>query len=135
MDAIVISDVTKRFKKSTIRRDYTTLKSELVKWGKLIEQPNQLQLIVGGRIEPQLDGLEYVAHLKQAVVQKILVMPSVRIGRPMATSLVIFGQLGKIECKLFRRWQFFTRKAEQECHCCLGEARGNEARTVLAAKN
>jgi len=32
MDAIVIKNVTKRFKKSTIRREYTTFKSELVRW-------------------------------------------------------------------------------------------------------
>jgi lipopolysaccharide transport system ATP-binding protein len=31
-DAIVIRDVIKRFKKSTIRREYTTFKSELVRW-------------------------------------------------------------------------------------------------------
>ena len=30
MDAIVIRGVTKRFRKSTITREYTTLKSELV---------------------------------------------------------------------------------------------------------
>ncbi len=32
MDAIVIRNVVKHFKKSTIRREYTTLKTELVKW-------------------------------------------------------------------------------------------------------
>jgi lipopolysaccharide transport system ATP-binding protein len=32
MDAIVIRDVTKRFKKNTIRREFTTFKSELVAW-------------------------------------------------------------------------------------------------------
>src|SRR5690242_7740439 len=32
MDAIVIRDVTKRFKKNTIRRDYSTMKSELLHW-------------------------------------------------------------------------------------------------------
>jgi lipopolysaccharide transport system ATP-binding protein len=32
MDAIVIRNVVKNFKKSTIRREYTTLKSELVRW-------------------------------------------------------------------------------------------------------
>jgi lipopolysaccharide transport system ATP-binding protein len=34
MDAIVISNLVKRFRKSTIRREYTTLKSELVRWFK-----------------------------------------------------------------------------------------------------
>ncbi|MDY7233130.1 ABC transporter ATP-binding protein [Hyalangium rubrum] len=32
MDAIVIRNVVKNFRKSTIRREYTTLKSELVRW-------------------------------------------------------------------------------------------------------
>ncbi|WP_224245713.1 ABC transporter ATP-binding protein [Hyalangium gracile] len=32
MDAIVIRNLVKRFRKSTIRREYTTLKSELVRW-------------------------------------------------------------------------------------------------------
>lgn len=32
MDAIVMRDVVKRFRKSTIRREYTTIKSELVRW-------------------------------------------------------------------------------------------------------
>ncbi len=32
MDAIVIRNVVKRFRKSTIRREYTTIKSELVRW-------------------------------------------------------------------------------------------------------
>jgi lipopolysaccharide transport system ATP-binding protein len=32
MDAIVIRNAVKRFKKSTIRREYTTLKTELVRW-------------------------------------------------------------------------------------------------------
>src|SRR5690606_35916352 len=31
-DAIVMRNVVKRFRKSTIRREYTTLKSELVRW-------------------------------------------------------------------------------------------------------
>ena len=32
MDAIVVSGVEKRFRKSTIRREYTTFKTELVRW-------------------------------------------------------------------------------------------------------
>ena len=32
MDAIVIRNLVKRFRKSTIRREYTTIKSELVRW-------------------------------------------------------------------------------------------------------
>jgi lipopolysaccharide transport system ATP-binding protein len=32
MDAIVIRNVSKQFRKSTVRREYTTLKSELVRW-------------------------------------------------------------------------------------------------------
>src|SRR5262245_47566307 len=32
MDAIVIRNLVKRFRKSTIRREHTTLKSELVRW-------------------------------------------------------------------------------------------------------
>ncbi|HVG64347.1 MAG TPA: ATP-binding cassette domain-containing protein, partial [Hyalangium sp.] len=32
MDAIVIRNAVKRFKKSTVRREYTTLKTELVRW-------------------------------------------------------------------------------------------------------
>ena len=41
-DAIVLTDVSKSFRKSTIRREYTTLKSELVRWlrrGKRPELP------------------------------------------------------------------------------------------------
>ena len=32
MDAIVVSGVVKRFRKSTIRKEYTTFKTELVRW-------------------------------------------------------------------------------------------------------
>ena len=31
-DAIVIRNVVKSFRKSTVRREYTTIKSELVRW-------------------------------------------------------------------------------------------------------
>ncbi len=39
MDAIVIRNLVKRFRKSTIRREYTTLKSELVRWLRGVRRP------------------------------------------------------------------------------------------------
>jgi len=38
-DAIVLRGVSKDFRKSTIRREYTTLKSELVRWIKRQKRP------------------------------------------------------------------------------------------------
>jgi lipopolysaccharide transport system ATP-binding protein len=45
MDAIVLHHVSKRFRKRTIRREYTTLKSELVRWFKRERQPDEKQWI------------------------------------------------------------------------------------------
>jgi lipopolysaccharide transport system ATP-binding protein len=39
-DAIVLTDVSKRFRKSTIRREHTTLKSELVRWVRREKRPD-----------------------------------------------------------------------------------------------
>jgi lipopolysaccharide transport system ATP-binding protein len=44
-DAIVIRDVVKSFRKSTIRREYTTFKSELVRWIRGQRQQGELRLI------------------------------------------------------------------------------------------
>jgi len=38
-DAIVLTDVSKSFRKSTFRREYTTLKSELVRWLRREKRP------------------------------------------------------------------------------------------------
>ncbi len=44
-DAIVIEDVVKSFRKKTIRGEYTTFKSELVRWLRGQRQPRQVRLI------------------------------------------------------------------------------------------
>ncbi len=44
-DAIVIQDVVKSFRKKTIRGEYTTFKSELVRWLRGQRQPKQKQFI------------------------------------------------------------------------------------------
>lgn len=44
-NAIVIRDVVKSFRKSTIRNEYTTFKSELVRWLRGKRQPGELRLI------------------------------------------------------------------------------------------
>ena len=44
-DAIVIRDVVKSFRKNTIRREYTTFKSELVRWLRGQRQKAELRLI------------------------------------------------------------------------------------------
>lgn len=50
-DAIVIRNVVKSFKKSTIRREYTTLKSELVRW-------------LRGKKHAQVDGKSLIEALR-----------------------------------------------------------------------
>jgi len=40
MDAIVLRNVTKEFRKNTIRREYTTFKSEIVQF---LKQPSSRQ--------------------------------------------------------------------------------------------
>ncbi|HYO58510.1 ABC transporter ATP-binding protein [Archangium sp.] len=44
-DAIVIRDVVKSFRKSTIRREYTTFKSELIRWIRGQRQQEEMRLI------------------------------------------------------------------------------------------
>lgn len=45
-DAIVLTDVSKSFRKSTIRREHTTLKSELVRWLKREKRPEAPSSII-----------------------------------------------------------------------------------------
>ncbi|KFA94635.1 ABC transporter ATP-binding protein [Archangium violaceum] len=49
MDAIVIRDVVKRFRKRTIRGEYTTFKSELLRWLRGQRQPEEARLITALR--------------------------------------------------------------------------------------
>ncbi|HEX8819222.1 MAG TPA: ABC transporter ATP-binding protein, partial [Archangium sp.] len=48
-DAIVIQDVVKSFRKKTIRGEYTTFKSELLRWLRGQRRPQEARLITALR--------------------------------------------------------------------------------------